>query len=196
LYDVSSGAILLDGKDIRALKLQDLRTHMAWIPQEPFLFAGTIRDNILMGEDDTGDTRLVSAARDAGLHKDVVDFQQGYDTLVGEKGVILSGGQKQRVAIARALVKGTPVLLLDDPISQVDTRTGDEIIHAIRSSSGRKTIIMASHRLGALTFADRIISLENGRIVESGTHEELLARGGYYAETYRLQEIEEAFDAR
>lgn len=196
LYDVSDGTILLDGKDIRSLKLQDLRNHMAWVPQEPFLFAGTIRDNILIGETDLDVSALVSASDKACLHKDVLEFPDGYDTLVGEKGVILSGGQKQRVALARALAKNAAILLLDDPISQVDTRTGDAIVQALRSGSGNKTVIMASHRLGALSFADHIITLDNGRIVESGTHSELMAMNGYYAETYRLQEIEEAFDAR
>ena len=196
LYDVSEGSILLDGVDIRAFRLQDLRSHMTWVPQEPFLFAGTIRENILLGKDDGDDTRLAYAAREASLHEDILGFPNGYDTLVGERGVILSGGHKQRVALARALLKDPPVLLLDDPISQVDTRTGDAIVRAIRSRSADKTVIMASHRLGVLSFADEIISLENGRIIESGTHDQLMARGGYYAETYRLQEIEEAFDAR
>lgn len=196
LYDVSEGAILLDGEDIRSIKLDDLRAQMAWVPQEPFLFAGTIRDNIVLGDDGNLSPRLVSAAGEACLHEDIAEFPSGYDTLVGERGVILSGGQKQRVALARALVKDTPILLLDDPISQVDTQTGDAIIRAIRSRSSNRTVIMASHRLGALSFADQIITMENGRIVESGTHAQLMARGGYYADTYRLQEIEEAIDAR
>jgi ATP-binding cassette subfamily B protein len=196
LYDVTGGCILLEGEDIRSYRVGDLRSQMTWVPQEPFLFAGTIRENILLGNDEKSASRLFSASREACLHDDVLGFPDGYDTLVGEKGVILSGGQKQRVALARALVNDPPILLLDDPISQVDTRTGDAIVRAIRSRSHDKTVIMASHRLGALSHADQIITLDDGRIVESGTHGELMAAGGYYAETFRLQEIEEAFDAR
>jgi ATP-binding cassette subfamily B protein len=195
LYDVSDGTVLLDGLDIRTFRLQDLRGHMAWVPQEPFLFSGSVRDNILLGQDNGDGAGLVTAAREACLHADIDRFPEGYDTVVGEKGVILSGGQKQRVALSRALVKKAPILLLDDPISQVDTRTGEAIVQALRSRSVDTTVVMASHRLSALSFADQIITLKEGRIVESGTHGDLMAAGGYYADTYRLQEIEEAFDA-
>ncbi len=195
LYDVSEGEILLDGCDIRKLRLQDLRAGIAAVPQEPFLFAGTIRENILMGNHSDLSTDLFSASRAASLHDDVSEFPAAYHTLVGEKGIILSGGQKQRVTLARALMNDAPILLLDDPISQVDTQTGNAIIRALRSDNRNRTLVMASHRLGALSFADHIITLRNGRIVESGTHAQLMASNGYYAKTYRLQEIEEAFDA-
>jgi ATP-binding cassette subfamily B protein len=196
LYDVSEGAVLVDGNDIRSVKLRDLRNLITFVPQEPFLFAGTIRENILLGNPETSDDVLFSVSEEACLDKDISEFPMGYDTLVGEKGVILSGGQKQRVALARALTNKCPVLLLDDPISQVDTQTGNAIVRALRSKLRKRTVIMASHRLGALTFADQIITLNRGRIVETGTHIELMAAGGYYAETYRLQEIEEGLDAR
>ncbi len=195
LYDVTEGGIFLDGNDIRTLKLRDLRANIAFIPQEPFLFAGTIRDNILLNSPESAVSGLIPAAREACLHDTVTAFPKGYDTVVGEKGIILSGGQKQRVALARAFMKDAPLLILDDPISQVDTQTGEAIIQAIRSRFRERTVIMASHRLSALTFADQIISLKSGRIIESGTHDQLLSAGGYYAQTYRMQEIEEAFDA-
>ncbi len=195
LYDVTEGGIFLDGNDIRTLKLRDLRANIAFIPQEPFLFAGTIRDNILLNSPESDVSELIPAAREACLHDTVTAFPKGYDTVVGEKGIILSGGQKQRVALARAFMKDAPLLILDDPISQVDTQTGEAIVQAIRSRSSEKTVIMASHRLSALTFADQIISLKNGHVVESGTHNQLMSADGYYAETYRMQEIAEAFDA-
>ena len=136
---------------------------------------------------------LVAAARDACLHDTVMAFPRGYDTLVGERGLILSGGQKQRVALARALIRKAPILILDDPISQVDACTGNAIIEAVRRKTG--TILMASHRLSALASADRIITLEGGEITEAGTHQTLLARPGYYARAYRMQEMEEALHA-
>jgi len=197
LYDVTEGSISIDGLDIRNLKLTDLRDQIAYAPQEPFLFAGTIGENIHFGKREDTTPELIHAAQEASLHDTVTSFPEGYDTVVGEKGVILSGGQKQRVALARALLSNAPILILDDPVSQVDTQTGNAIISAIRKqAANRRTIIIATHRLSAIKFADRIISLKDGRIVESGTHETLLAAGGYYAKTYGMQEIEEAANAR
>ena len=191
LYDVSSGRILMDGQDIRTLKLEDLRTQMAVVPQEPFLFAGSIRRNITLGDPEMTESQLVDAARAAAVHDTIQGFPQGYDTVVGEKGIILSGGQKQRIALARALLKPSPLLILDDPISQVDLKTGHRLIETIRAMAGSRTIIISSHRLSAVRFADRIIALDSGRIVESGSHEDLIAGNRYYARMHRLQEIEE-----
>jgi ATP-binding cassette subfamily B protein len=191
LYDVSSGRILMDGQDIRTLKLEHLRTQMAVVPQEPFLFAGSIRRNIALGDPELTESQLVEAAGAAAVHDTIQAFPQGYDTVVGEKGIILSGGQKQRIALARALLKPSPLLILDDPISQVDLKTGHRLIETIRAMAGSRTIIISSHRLSAVRFADRIIALDNGRIVESGSHEDLIAGNRYYARMYRLQEIEE-----
>lgn len=191
LYDIQKGRILLDGQDIQTLKLQNLRSHIAFIPQEPFLFAGTIRENMTFGNRTITDGRLEKAAREASLYDTVKNFPQGFDTVVGEKGIILSGGQKQRIAIARCLLYEANLLVLDDPISQVDLETGTKIINTIRDKAGQKTIIIVSHRLSAVSYADQIISLDQGRIVESGTHEQLMTSNRYYARTFQLQEIEE-----
>jgi ATP-binding cassette subfamily B protein len=191
LYDVSEGHIRLDGVDIRSLRLRDLRAQIAFVPQEPFLFAGSIRHNITLGRSGVDQRALVEAAQRAAVHDTIVAFPNAYDTLVGEKGVILSGGQKQRIGLARALLHDSPILILDDPISQVDLETGNRIVAVLRAMARDRTTLIASHRLSALRFADAIVTLENGRIVESGTHRDLMANDRYYARTYRLQEIEE-----
>ena len=195
LYDVTGGVVRVDGSDIRSLPLADLRNHIAFVPQEPFLFAGSIRQNITLGNPQIDTTMLDSAVGDAALTETILSMPNGYDTVVGEKGVILSGGQKQRIALARALLKPAPVLILDDPISQVDLETGEIIINTIRSMAELKTIIIVSHRMSAVRFADRIVTLEGGRIIETGDHDSLMADGGYYARTYRLQEVEEDWHA-
>jgi len=192
IYDVSRGRILIDGIDIRKMRVRDLRSRVAFMSQESFLFAGTIRENITFG-DDTKNSELMAAVEKASLDDTIQSFPDGLDTLVGEKGITLSGGQKQRVALARALLNAAQVLILDDPISQVDMETGRDIIHAVRSMAGRKTVIIASHRISAVSFADQIISLDRGRITEAGTHDELMVNDQYYAKTFRLQEIEEDF---
>ncbi len=191
LYDIQEGRILLDDQDIRTLRLQDLRSHIAFIPQEPFIFAGTVRENITFGNRAITAEQLKEAARQAALEGTIKNFSAGFDTVVGEKGVILSGGQKQRIAIARCLLHTADILILDDPISQVDLETGTQIINTIRQKAGQKTIIIVSHRLSAVSFADQIICLDRGRVVESGTHAQLMASDNYYARTFQLQEIEE-----
>lgn len=192
LYDVTQGRLVVDGRDVRDLFLRDLRRQIAFVPQEPFLFAATIRDNLQFGCPRHYGARLEQAIADACLEETLSAFPAGLDTLVGEKGVLLSGGQKQRIALARALLTDAPVLLLDDPISQVDTATGARIVKALRRMAGRKTIVVVSHRLAAVRFAHRIVSLQAGRLVEAGTHEQLLAAGGYYARVHGLQELENA----
>ncbi len=191
VFDTGKGRIRLDRHPIESLRLKDLRKQIAFMPQEPFLFAGSIKDNITFGSARTDAAMLWHALQSAGLADTVRGFPHGVDTVVGEKGVILSGGQKQRIALARALLEPRPILVLDDPISQVDTETGAAIIHGIRQLAGRRTILIASHRLSAVSFADQIITLQNGRIVEQGNHDELMQNGQYYAMTHRLQEIEE-----
>ena len=195
LYDPTAGRILIGGQDIRAVPVEELRGRIAFMPQEPFLFAGTLRDNITFGDAGVDDARLTEAARAAALLDTVRLFPQGFDTVVGERGVMLSGGQKQRVALARCLLTPSPVLILDDPISQVDFETGALITRFIRRLAGARTILIVSHRLSAVRFADRILVLDGGRMVHTGRHADLLAANGYYAGTYRLQEVEEGYDA-
>jgi len=191
-FDVSQGRILLDNIDIREFRVRDLRSRIAFMPQEPFLFAGTIRENITFGND-IPETDLIRTVQEASLYDTIQSFPNGFDTIVGERGVVLSGGQKQRVALARALLSNADILILDDPISQVDLETGRKIIDVIKAKADHKTIIISSHRLSALRFADQIIALDRGSVVESGTHAQLMALDAYYARTYRLQEIEEDF---
>jgi len=193
LFDVKRGRILLDGIDIREIRIRELRSRISYMPQEPFLFAGTIRENITFGNRQIKDAQLQKAVQGASLSDTINAFPDRFETIVGEKGVILSGGQKQRIALARALLQKRSVLILDDPISQVDMETGDRVLNTIRAMIGCNTIIIVSHRLSAVRFADHIITLDNGRIVESGTHSELMAHNAYYAKTFRLQEIEEEY---
>jgi len=195
LYDPTAGRVLLDGTDIRSLKLSELRDQIAFMPQEPFMFAGTIGANIRFADSAISEKHLEETARKAALLDTVKGFKDGFDTVVGEKGVILSGGQKQRIALARCLLKKHSVLILDDPISQVDFDTGASIIASLRSLAAGRTILIVSHRMSAVRFADLIISLENGQIVESGSHAELIESDRYYGRTSRLQELEEDFYA-
>jgi len=195
LYDVTQGRISLNQVDIRELPLPELRSRMALMPQEPFLFAGTIRDNIAFGNPRYSDADIIQAARNAALYDTIQAFPHGLDTVVGEKGVILSGGQKQRIALARCLIQSPALLILDDPISQVDTETGNTILKNLRTSAVARTLIIVSHRLSVLKPADLILVLDQGQIRESGTHSRLMASDAYYAKTLRLQEIEEELDA-
>ncbi len=193
IIDASEGRILYDGVDIRDLRLDDLRSQIAFVPQEPFLFAGTLRDNITFG-DGISEDALSKTLRMAALEKTIRSLPQGVDTIVGEKGVILSGGQKQRVALARAFLWERPIVILDDPISQVDAETGEAILHALADLADRRTLIIASHRISAVRTADTIITLQNGRITESGTHAALVSQNGYYARTDLLQQMSEVSD--
>jgi len=195
LFDATRGQIRIDGTDIRDYRVEDLRASISFMPQEPFLFAGTIRENIAFGAPDADGTTIERAVKEAALDRTIRTFPAGLDTVVGEKGVILSGGQKQRVALARALMLKRAILILDDPISQVDAQTGHEIVHTLQSVAEKQTLIIVSHRLSAVRFADRILTLDQGRVSELGTHDDLMRLNGYYAATFRLQQIEEELHA-
>ena len=192
LYDVDAGRITIDGHPVQNLPLKGLRRSIALVPQEPFLFAGTIGENLLFGCPHGCRTRLDRVLADAGLDQTLDRFPAGLDTVVGERGILLSGGQKQRIALARALLIDAPIVLLDDPISQVDTATGRRIAETISALAGEKTILIVSHRLSAVRFAHRIITLQDGQVAERGPHDQLLRSGGYYARIHALQELEDA----
>jgi ATP-binding cassette, subfamily B, multidrug efflux pump len=195
LFDPPPGAVFLDGVDVRAWDLGALRSRLAIVPQETFLFSATVAENIGYGVDRASREAIEQVARIARLDGDVRRFPSGYDTLVGERGITLSGGQRQRAAIARALLRDSPVLLLDDCLSSVDTQTEEAILRGLRAEMLRRTALIVSHRISAVRGADLIVVLEQGAVVERGTHGSLLALDGRYAELCRQQELEEELEA-
>lgn len=191
-YDIDSGTIRLDGQDIRTLSTTSLREHIAFVSQDTYLFAGTIRDNIRIGRLNASDAEIEAAAKDAFAHDFIVELKHGYDTDVGENGVQLSGGQRQRIAIARAMLKAAPILLLDEATSALDSQSEHIVQMAFdRLMQGRTTLVIA-HRLTTILNADRILVLDGGHILESGTHDQLLGQGGLYARLYHHQFEDEA----
>lgn len=194
LFDATEGQVLIDGVDVRRVWLEDLRQHIGFVPQETFLFSETLHENIGYGMQSADDRRVLHAAEAAQLTRDVADFPHGYETVVGERGVTLSGGQKQRVAIARAIARDPRILILDDALSSVDTDTEEEILTRLREVMASRTSIIISHRISTVRHADLIVVLDDGRIVERGAHDELLARGGLYAALYQKQLLEEELE--
>ncbi len=194
-YGPLQGQILWGGAPIEHYRLAALRAAIAWVPQEPFLFSASIAQNIALARAEATRAEVEQAAQLADLASDVRRFADGYDTLVGERGVTLSGGQRQRVAIARALLTDTPLLVLDDALSAVDTGTETRILEHLRGAHAGRTAIIVSHRLSAVADADQIVVLKAGRVVERGSHDELLAADGWYAAQWRYQQLEASLDA-
>lgn len=195
LLDPTSGAVLLDGTDLRELSPADLRRRIGFVPQETFLFSASLADNIAFGVESATGEEIRAAAEIAGLGPDVLTFPDGYQTMVGERGITLSGGQKQRTAIARAVLRNPRILILDDALSSVDTLTEDRILSQLAEVMLGRTTILISHRVSTVRNADRIFVVEHGEIAEEGTHAELLALGGYYADLYQKQLLEEELEA-
>jgi ATP-binding cassette subfamily B multidrug efflux pump len=195
IYDAEPGNVLIDGRPIRQLPLDSLRRHIGFVPQETFLFSDTIRENIAFGiAQEEGEAKLddiKAAAEAANIAQDIERFPEGYNTTVGERGITLSGGQKQRTAIARALLRSPRILILDDALSSVDTHTEDKILNHLREIMRGRTTIFISHRVSTVRNADAIAVLHQGRVVELGTHDQLIARNGYYTDLYNKQLLEE-----
>ena len=195
LMDPTSGSVRLDGVDLRLLDPAALRRQIGFVPQETFLFSATIGENIAFGAPEASAEDIRKAAEIAGLAPDIEGFPEGYNTMVGERGLTLSGGQKQRTAIARAILRNARILILDDALSSVDTMTEERILNALSGVMAGRTTILISHRVSTVRNADRIFVLEHGSVVEEGSHEELLRTGGYYADLYQKQLLEEELEA-
>lgn len=191
MYDVENGAIDIDAKNIKSLNLKDYRNQIGFVPQEVFLFSDTIKNNIAFGLDTVTDEEVYAAAKNASVYNNIIDFEEKFETMLGERGITLSGGQKQRVSIARALIKSPKILIFDDCLSAVDTKTEEEILQNLGKIMAGKTSILIAHRISTIKNADKILVLDDGKIIEQGTHNELLKLNGSYTELYNNQLLEE-----
>ena len=194
-YQAGAGELVWGEHGLSEYRLEVLRSQVSWVAQEPFLFSATIARNIALGKPDASMAEIEHAAALASIHEDILQFSQGYQTLVGERGVTLSGGQRQRVAIARALLINAPLLLLDDALSAVDTGTQSHILQHLRNARAGRSVLVVSHRLSAVADADHILVMQNGKVAEQGTHAELVALNGWYASQWRYQQLEASLDA-
>ena len=192
LYNVTDGEILLDGQNIKTVNINDLRKSIGYVPQEAFLFSTTIGKNISFGVGDVSEETVTNAAKNAEVHHNIIDFPQGYNTRVGERGITLSGGQKQRVSIARAIIKEPKLMIFDDCLSAVDTETEEKILNNLKRLIDKRTTLIISHRVSSVKHADEIIVLDNGRIIEQGNHDKLMKANGYYRMMYEQQLAEDA----
>jgi ATP-binding cassette, subfamily B, multidrug efflux pump len=195
LFDVTEGAVEIDGRDVRTLSLATLRSAIGYVPQDPFLFSRSVRDNIRFGAPEADDAAVQRVAAIAALDRDIAELPRGYDTIVGERGITLSGGQKQRVTLARALIVDPTILILDDALSSVDTETERRILSELRTVMHERTSILIAHRISTVMAADLILVLDEGRVVETGDHQALLARDGFYADLFRRQRLAEELEA-
>ena len=189
-YEPQSGRILIDGKDIQSVTLDSLRKNISPVLQDTFLFNGTIAENIGYAVPHAADAEIVEAAKAANIHEDILQMPEGYQTQVGERGLRLSGGQKQRVAIARAILRRSPIIILDEATASVDVKTERQIQQAIQNMAGQRTIVAIAHRLSTIRHADQILVIDEGKVAECGTHDELVAKGGIYARMHRIQSAE------
>jgi ATP-binding cassette subfamily B protein len=194
IYDAAPGMVLIDGRPIREYSLAWLRKNIGFVPQETFLFSDTIRENIAFGAETVTDEEIHRAAHVARIGHEIENFPDGYDTMVGERGITLSGGQKQRTAIARAVIRDPRILVLDDALASVDTQTEDHILNHLREVMEGRTTIFISHRVSTVRNADKIAVLHDGQIVEYGTHEELITTNGYYTDLHNKQLLEEELE--